>query len=118
MKLEAPSGDLAFGAAVSYRSGMINRGKYSIPDGASPEEKFVIKVQGINDMMPIMVYDESRTCEFSIGPKQPGFNEILTEMRKEMAWGGRKTFMKASFDDSGTCTVYPATAGVKAKYSW
>jgi hypothetical protein len=118
VKLEAPSGDLAFGAAVSVMSGMTNRGKYSIPDGASPEEKFVIKVQGINDMMPIMVYDESRTCKFSIGPKQPGFNEILTEMRKEMAWGGRKTFMKASFDDSGTCTVYPATAGVKAKYSW
>ena len=49
---------------------------------------------------------------------QPGFKEIQAEMKKEMTWDGRKTFMKASFDESGKCIIYPATAGVKSKYSW
>jgi len=77
-----------------------------------------MKVQGGSEMMPIMVYDKTRTCDFTISPGQPGFKEVLTEMKEEMAWGGRKTFMKASFDDSGACTIYPATAGVKEKYKW
>jgi len=92
-------------------------GSYRIPDGVKSGEKFVIKVQGGGDMMPIMVYDQTRTCEFVINPGQPGFREVLVEIRREMAWQGRKTFMKASFE-YGDCTVYPSTAGVKVKYSW
>jgi len=119
VKLKAPSGEYAFNASVSMVSGKThNKGHYRIPDGTRTGAKFVVKVQGGSEMMPIMVYDQTRTCNFSIPPGQPGFKEVLTEMKKEMAWGGRKTFMKASFDDSGACTIYPATAGVKAKYKW
>ena len=93
-------------------------GTYKIPDGVEPGQKFVVKVQGADESDMILVYDESRTCNFRINPGEVGFKEVLTEIRKEKAWAGRKTFMKASFDESGDCTMYPATAGVKAKYSW
>lgn len=119
VKLQPPEGQFKYGVSMSFQSGRkYDQGTYRIPDGIQPHEKFVIKVQGGGDMMPIMVYDESRTCEFTLGPGTPGFKEVLAEIRKEPAWGGRKTFMKASFDDEGNCTVYPSTAGVKAKYSW
>mmetsp|Transcript_10421 Transcript_10421/g.12684 ORF Transcript_10421/g.12684 Transcript_10421/m.12684 type:complete len:566 (+) Transcript_10421:34-1731(+) len=119
VKLKAPSGEYAFNASVSLVSGKpYTKGHYRIPDGTGTGAQFVVKVQGGSETMPIMVYDKTRTCEFTIPPGQPGFKEVLTEMKKEMAWGGRKTFMKASFDDSGACTIYPATAGVKEKYSW
>lgn len=102
---------------ISLSSFSLHQGSYRIPDGVQPGEMFVIKVQGGGDKSPIMVYDKSRTCQFYVNPEQPGFREILVEMRKEAAWQGRKTFMKACFED-GDCIVYPATAGVKAKYSW
>mmetsp|Transcript_95754 Transcript_95754/g.194685 ORF Transcript_95754/g.194685 Transcript_95754/m.194685 type:complete len:577 (+) Transcript_95754:64-1794(+) len=94
-----------------------NAGSYRNPDGVTHGEKFVVKVQGGGDTMPIMVYDESRTCQFDVQPGMPGFREILTEMRKEMAWQGRKTFMKARFEGED-CFIYPSTAEVKTKYSW
>jgi len=104
---------------LSLTSGKVHKaGSYRKPDSVDYHEKFTIKIQAMGDTSPIIVYDETRTCEFSINYGQPGFNEILTETRKEMAWDGCKTFMKASFDESGTCTVYPGTAGVKTKYSW
>lgn len=93
-------------------------GSYRLPDGIKSGELFVVKVQANLDQCPIMIYDETRTCQFSIDPGQPGFQEILTETQKEMTWGGRKTYMKASFDESGQCTIYPSTAQVKAKYRW
>jgi ankyrin repeat protein len=101
--------------AVSKAS---KEGSYRKPRGVKVNEKFVIKVQAGSDSMPLLIYDETRTCQFEINSGQPGFNEILTETRKEMTWDGRKTFMKASFDESGKCIIYPATAGVKLKYSW
>ena len=108
-----------FASTFSLATLQVNKkGSYSIPDGVNPDEKFVIKVQGCGDKSPIMVYDESRTCDFFISPGTPGFQEVLDEIRKEQAWMGKKTFMKASFDKVGNCTVYPSTAGVKAKYSW
>lgn len=118
VELERPDSSLKH-ASISMVSGMTHlAGTYHIPDDIDPDEKFVIKVQGGSDHMPIMVYDESRTCMFDINPGKPGFKEVLNEMKKEKAWNGRKTFMKASFDELGNCTVFPATAGVKEKYSW
>ncbi len=119
VKLNRPTGQFAFGASISMVSGRAyDKGSYRVPDGAKPGDRFVVKVQGGGEMTPIMVYDETRTCDFVIAPGQPGFKEVLAEIKKEMAWDGRKTFMKASFDDSGNCTIYPSTAGVKAKYTW
>ena len=118
IKLNPPGKNDAFSATMSMSSGSTSRGgAYRIPTGVSPGEKFVVKVQG-GGRMPIMVYDESRTCNFAIDYGAPGFQEVLCEMEKESAWNGRKTFMKASFDASGDCTIYPSTAGVKSKYMW
>ena len=118
IKLNPPGKNNAFSATMSMSSGSTSKGgAYRIPTGVSPGEKFVVKVQG-GGRMPIMVYDESRTCNFVIDYGAPGFKEVLCEMEKESAWNGRKTFMKASFDASGDCTIYPSTAGVKSKYVW
>lgn len=106
-------------ASFSFSSLQANTsGAYRNPRGVNVGDKFVVKVQGGSDVMPLMVYDETRTCEFHVLPTEAGFHEIVKAVRAEPAWGGRKTFMKASFDSSGECTVYPATAGVKNKYSW
>lgn len=85
---------------------------YKKPRGTKHNEKFVIKCQGNSDSCPILIYDQTRTCQFYIRPEQKGFKEILQTIRNEPAWQGRKTFMKASFDKSGICTVYPEKAGV------
>lgn len=116
VKIDPPSDHCA---TISNSFGTVHQqGTYRRPRNVDVGEKFVIKIQCSGASAPLLIYDETRTCQFSINPGQTGFNEIWTETRKEMAWNGRKTFMKASFDESGTCTIYPATAGVKAKYTW
>jgi len=106
-------------SAISLSSGQTHtKGSYRKPIRIQTDEKFVVKVQGGTEYMPIMVYDESRMCQFDIEPGTSGFNEVLREIRKEKTWQGRKTFMKASFDSGGTFIAYPLTAGVKSKYSW
>ena len=91
-------------SSMSVLSGLTYKELYPIPTGVNPGEMFVVKVQG-GGMMPIMVYDESRTCNFVIDYGAPGFKEVLSKIQKESAWNGRKTFMKASFDASGDCTI-------------
>jgi len=118
VKVGRPNSKMSYGS-LSMRSGAKHtEGTYRKPDGIDTHERFVVKVQGGGVVMPILVYDESRTCEFNIDPETSGFSEIRNEMQKEMAWQGRKTFMKASFDETGACIIYPSTAGVKSKYSW
>ncbi|KAL7511475.1 hypothetical protein ACHAXN_011171 [Cyclotella atomus] len=91
---------------------------YQKPKGIKCNEHFAIKVQGNDEKCPILIYDPTHTCKFFIDPDQLGFKEILTEIHNEPAYQGRKTFMKASFDEEGICTVYPNTAGVKSQYNW
>lgn len=107
-------------AAVSFQLGgrVFSGGKFQKPKDVKFNEQFVIKCQGNSNKCPIMIYDQSRVCMFEIEPGQKGFKEVLAEIHSEPAWQGRKTFMKASFDANGCCTVYPATAGVKAHYNW
>lgn len=116
VKIDRPTD---FGASISLSSGQSHmNGGDCRPVGVGVDERFVVKIQAIGETAPIMVYDESRTCEFHIHPGKRGFREILTETQKEKTWNGCKTFMKASFDEAGICTIYPTTAGVKSKYSW
>lgn len=103
---------------ISNTSGQLSEDSYCKPRGVNVDEKFVVKIQVITEQHDIMVYDKTRTCQFAISPQQECFKPIFTETRKEQAWNGRKTFMKASFDNDGICTIYPKTAGVKAKYTW
>ena len=92
--------------------------KYQKPSNCKFGEKFVVKVQATVDSRPVLVYDQTRECMFEINPGKRGFLEILAAVRKEKAWQGQKTFMKALFDQNATCTIYPGTAGVKSHYTW
>ena len=65
-----PSGQSV--STISFTSGRSqNEDSYRKPTGVRNDEKFVVKVQGGTDFMPIMVYDESRTCLFDIKPGKP-----------------------------------------------
>ncbi|CAJ1953007.1 unnamed protein product [Cylindrotheca closterium] len=94
------------------------RDSFRIPQGVKPGEKFVIKVQANDEDMPLMIYDETRTCQLCYLPNGPGHSEMWREAKNEPAWGGRKTYMKASWTDDDKCIVYPGTAGIKNKYAW
>ena len=119
VKLDPPIATGMQHMAMNFATGSSHsKGDYQKPRNVDYEKKFVIKVQATSEHSAIMVYDETRSCAFDISPGQPGFREVLEATRKEMAWQGRKTFMKAAFDRSGTCTVYPGTAGVKSHYTW
>lgn len=119
VRLNPPTQTNMFAATVNFQTGMTQSGaKYQKPRNVKCNEQFVIKVQGNSDRSPIMVYDQTRFCLFDLCPGQPGFKEVLAEIRNEPAWQGRKTFMKASFDENGVCTVYPSTAAVKSQYNW
>lgn len=60
--------------------------------------------------MDLLIYDKTRRCMFEYAPGMPGFEEMRQKVAVEPAFQGRKTYMKASFDSSGVCTVYPTTA--------
>ena len=92
--------------------------RYQKPEGVEVGGKFVVSVRGTSDREPLLICDESRTCNFEYEPSGPGHAEIWREVQKESAWDGKKTFMKASFDEEGECTIYPTTACVKNKYRW
>jgi len=121
VRLEHPSvmSDGLHRAAVSFRTGrMAESGSYAKPRGVGFDKKFVVKVQAAGETAPMMVYDETRQCQFDINWGQKGFGEILAAVRSEPAWQGRKTFMKASFGKDGVCTMFPDRAGVKSHYTW
>ncbi len=111
---------MGYGISTSFITGNEHsHGAYKKPQNVEYDKKFVVKVQATaSNLSPILIYDETRECEFHLNHGQPGFSEILTVTRKEKVWEGRKTYMKASFDRSGRCTVYPAYAGVKSRYKW
>eukprot|EP00539_Tryblionella_compressa_P009458 CAMPEP_0178783456 /NCGR_PEP_ID=MMETSP0745-20121128/3697_1 /TAXON_ID=913974 /ORGANISM="Nitzschia punctata, Strain CCMP561" /LENGTH=198 /DNA_ID=CAMNT_0020440973 /DNA_START=9 /DNA_END=605 /DNA_ORIENTATION=- len=86
---------------------------YRKPSNVQVGEKFYIKVQGGGPQMPLMIYDKSRECSFSVSPNSPGFEELRKAVNAEPTWQGRKTFVMASFDSKGVCTVYPSITSMK-----
>mmetsp|Transcript_37115 Transcript_37115/g.90220 ORF Transcript_37115/g.90220 Transcript_37115/m.90220 type:complete len:554 (+) Transcript_37115:78-1739(+) len=91
---------------------------YQKPDGVKVREKFVVSAQAFSNTVPVFIRDQSGTCQFQYKITGPGYSEIWKELEQETAFCGRKTFMKASFDEAGECTMYPSTACVKNKYAW
>mmetsp|Transcript_49413 Transcript_49413/g.119862 ORF Transcript_49413/g.119862 Transcript_49413/m.119862 type:complete len:540 (+) Transcript_49413:84-1703(+) len=84
---------------------------YGKPSGVEFDEPFYVKVQAsTRPQGRILVYDETRECFFHVPPGKPGFEEMISKVHAEPAFQGRKTYMKASFDSNGDCTVYPSTA--------
>ncbi|CAB9510601.1 expressed unknown protein [Seminavis robusta] len=78
---------------------------YRKPVNVRVNEKFDIKVQAISHRVPLAIYDKSRHCNFEVAPGSPGFDELLQAAQAEPTWQGRKTFVTASFDAEGNCSV-------------
>lgn len=96
---------------IANRTGAsVGGGAYSQPTGTALNEKFWIKVQCIDAQSHQLVYDQTRTCSFSIEPDAPGFEDLLKKVQAEKRSLGRKTHFKAMFDSDGDCIVYPHTA--------
>ncbi|KAL3794265.1 hypothetical protein ACHAWO_006509 [Cyclotella atomus] len=76
------------------------------------------KTQASGDDSPLLLYDQTRACQFEIYPTNSGYEKILDAVRNEPAYQGRKTYMKAAFDDNNLCAMFPSTEGVKAHYNW
>ena len=84
---------------------------YGKPSSVKCDEPFYVKVQASGSPQGnILIYDETRECFFYVPPGKPGYEEMIAKVHAESAFQGRKTYMKASFDANGDCTVYPSTA--------
>jgi ankyrin repeat protein len=118
VRLDAPDVYEMSRPHLSCSSGNQTSASYRKPDGVTHDELFLVKVQINTSKSSVLIYDETRGCQFTVRQKQHGFQEVVTETQKEKAWDGRKTFMRASFDEAGICTIFPHTAQIKAKYKW
>jgi len=89
---------------------------YKKPRSVAVGEKFYLKVQGGGPIMPLMIYDKSRECNFSLHPGQSGFEELRRAVNAEPTWHGRKTYVMASFNEQGICTAFPTETTVKSHW--
>lgn len=121
VKIDPPSGERnqRIGFMQSYQTGnSFTGGKYMRPNGVKCNEQFTVKTQASGDDSPLLLYDQTRACQFEIYPTNSGYEKILDAVRNEPAYQGRKTSMKAAFDDNNLCTMFPSIEGVKAHYNW
>ena len=118
VKLERPPSDGMFVTTLNFGTRQASApvkdsDGFTKPAHVAVDEKFYVKCQGGGPNMPIMIYDETRQCTFNYPPGLAGFEEIRAKINAEPAFQGRKTYMKASFDSAGVCTIYPSTATLK-----
>jgi hypothetical protein len=113
IQLDRPStGELRTGL-INFRTGKASSGTYRRPDNIEVGEQFYIKVQQSGPRHPLVVYDKSRQCQFIIKPEDKGFHELYGKVLQQTASNGTKTYLKASFDASGNCTVYLGTSTLR-----
>jgi hypothetical protein len=118
VQLETPPSTGQFTTIINSRTGQTSAplrdgAGFRKPINVAVDEQFYIKCQGGGPTMPIMIYDETRHSTFDYSPGLAGFEEIRAKIVAEPAFQGRKTYMKASFDSAGVCTVYPTTTTLK-----
>ena len=114
--LEKPEAhpDFPYTASFSFASRSLHSdGSYRKPDYVALGETFYVKVQCAGLNSPLLIYDKSRQCEFHYGSELRGYTELYKVVKAEKAFGGRKTYLLASFDESGNCSVYLGTATLK-----
>lgn len=92
-------------------------GGYSKPSTVAVDEKFYIKIQGsASTSVPLFIYDKTRECSFQLESGERGFQELHCKVCQEKSTMGRKTYMKASFDEAGNMTVYLNESKVKTTW--
>jgi hypothetical protein len=112
--LEKPPPDDRCSITLNWKSGKQNSpGSFRKPDNVAVGKRFFIKVQGNSGSAPLLIYDESRQFECMYSSGLRGFHEMLEKVKADKASQGRKTYMRASFDAAGNCTVYPGSATIK-----
>lgn len=63
--------------------------------------RFMVKVQGNDTSMPIMIYDQKRSFSSMIQPTSPGFREIYEIISKNTRWHNLKAFIWVRRIDPG-----------------
>ena len=111
--LDTPLTDLTHVQTMNWQSGSSYGKGFRKPSNVAIGQMFYLKVQGNGPQSPLMIYDETRACNFYYEPRQSGFQEIYNSVSAEPTWQGRKTYIKASFDADGKCTVYPGLTSIK-----
>lgn len=80
------------------------------PEGVVGSERFWIKAQ-VGGTQPALIYDQTRTCNFYLGPNAAGYNELKLSVSKQPVWGGMKSYYEAAFlGNDKTPTVYLNTS--------
>ena len=105
--LEKPTPSLLHHQVFSHKTGKVSNGTYRKPTNVAVDEKFHVKIQAGGISGPLLLYDKTRQCEFSIEPTHRGYEEIKQIILAETATRGTKTYMAASFDTQGNLRVYP-----------
>lgn len=86
---------------------------YAKPKQIAVNERFWIKVQGNSAEENLLLYDQKRQFNMSLGPSEAGFDVLLQKVQAEQSYSGRKCHMQVSFDAVGNCVAYPSTATIK-----
>ncbi len=107
-----------FMASINFRKGQVTHPQqegvvYRTPSSVDTDEKFYVKVKGVGPQMPLLIYDKTREFEMSLEPGKPGCNEMREKVNAEPAFQGRKTYVMASFDAEGHCTVHTGMTALK-----
>ena len=111
--LEKPPRNSFITQVTSYKTGKVSSGTYRKPNSVTVDDLFFVKIQGDSTQAPLLLYDKSRQCEFSILPTQRGFDELTKIILAETATRGTKTYMAAAFDSSGNLRVYPKQTAIR-----
>ena len=119
LKKPPPGGKLrVIMSATNLAGGTTPKGKtaretFRKPSSVKFGDQFYIKIQGSSQQGELMIYDKSREFQAYVAPGAPGFAELYAKVAADPAAGGRKTYLKCSFNDSGKCTIFLATRSVK-----
>lgn len=77
------------------------------------DEVFTVKVQRVSGRDTLLVHDQTRECEFCLGPDQKFYKTLLEKVKAEQWTAGTKAYMLASFDKKGNCILYMNRTKVK-----
>lgn len=88
-------------------------GSYRRPNGVNVGDKFFVKLRAKKEPDRILISDETGAFTTTMRPHHGGFPRLLEAVTAEWATAGLETYMKASFNEIGTCVVYPGITFIK-----
>ncbi|CAB9507617.1 expressed unknown protein [Seminavis robusta] len=108
---QVPEGVASFNHVT--QQGVSLSGLYKPPNGCKRNENFWVKVQSNGIDRNILIYDETRTCHFSLAPGTMGHKELGASVSADPAFMGRKSYFCARFNGEGMFVVFHHTSTVK-----